>query len=633
MPIKEYIELLDSHSSDLMSEGKPAGYPLSVAAFVSLAVQRLRREKPAAALLFELFAYLGGEPVPVSLLRAGKDAEVTDALRQILGATIPMNRNVRELNKLGLAKLDAGQRLQVHRLVQRVLQDTMTADRADQTLRNVRNLLASANPGDADEQGEHPHHREMGPHIEPADLIHAENLDARQAVLDHARFLYLKGDYENSRLLADKAATAWSQDTWHSRLGPDGEMTLLARAQVANATRTLGDSQAAAALTRDTYDRFQRSPHLGPRHEFTLITGNQVAHDLRIAGRYREALEFERESVALHRVVFGDVETYTLRALTNLAVDHRMIGEFAEALALDEEIVGHWEDVGGDNPKVLEARMNVARSFYGMGAYRAGLDILDRWRPAVQEKLGGRHRIAVLAGRTHAITLRKAGRLTEAVAAIKENHELTESRFGDTHEFTVAAAVSRANALRELGGPDNLDEAMRLLDGALARYRTDFGESHPLTLVAQVNQAVAHRTMGDIAAARALDERCYLELTHVLGSEHPYTLCAGSSLATDYALTGESESALRLSTLMVEITRTTSGGGHDARDGGEHPYLLMRAINLAHDLRANGAEIEAEALLQESLSGLRRSLGPGHPDVVAAERTIRTEGDIEPPPT
>ena len=46
-----------------------------------------------------------------------------------------------------------------------------------------------------------------------------------------------------------------------------------------------------------------------------------------------------------------------------------------------------------------------------------------------------------------------------------------------------------------------------------------------------------------------------------------------------------------------------------------------------------GAEIEAEALLQESLSGLRRTLGPSHPEVVAASHGLRTEGDIEPPPT
>src|SRR4029453_9654190 len=128
-------------------------------------------------------------------------------------------------------------------------------------------------------------------------------------------------------------------------------------------------------------------------------------------------------------------------------------------------------------------------------------------------------------GRTYAITLRKVGRLHEAVAAIKENHELTESRFVPNHEFTVAAAVSRANALRELGGAQNLDEAMKLIDDALERYLTDFGENHPLTLVAQVNQAITHRAMDDLGTARALDERSYASLIDVLGADHPYTLC------------------------------------------------------------------------------------------------------------
>jgi hypothetical protein len=119
----------------------------------------------------------------------------------------------------------------------------------------------------------------------------------------------------------------------------------------------------------------------------------------------------------------------------------------------------------------------------------------------------------------------------------------------------------------------------------------------------------------------------------VLGADHPYTLCAGTSLATDHALAGNHTTALRLSTHMLDLSREKSGGGHEARRGGEHPYLLMRAVNLSHDLRETGAELEAEALRQEALSGLRRSLTPTHPDVIAAENHDRAEGDIEPPPT
>jgi tetratricopeptide (TPR) repeat protein len=634
MPMREYIDLLDSHISDLMDEGKPSTYPLTVAAFISLAFERLRASGSpsdlATAQLLALFAYLGGEPVPQSLLRHGRDAEISQPLRGMLGEDIPMGRILRDLSRFGLAKVDPSRRIQVHRLVQLVIRDAFTPEQREETLRNVQNILATASPGDPDEQGGHERQREMGPHIGPADMIHSPNIAARQAVLDHSRYLYIAGDYENSRRLAEEASRQWTLDLSDPRLGPDGEMTLLARAQVANATRTLGDSTTAAAIAKDAYDRLQRSPLLGPRHEFTLITGNQIGADLRIAGHYREALEFDTRNVGLHREVFQPGTTYTLRAEANLAVDHRMIGQFTEALALDREIARTWGDVGGTDQRELFAYMNMARSFYGMGAYAAGLELLERWRSPLQEMVGVGHAQVLLAGRTYAITLRKAGRLAEASEVIQENQDRVHQRFGPNHEFSVAATVSYANLLRETG---ELDEALRQITDAIGRYKSNFGELHPLTLVALVDEAMIRRALGDLDTARELDAYCYDQLTMMFTADHPYTICAGTALATDLSRAGDDDGALQMSLQMFRRSRDAYGGGHEARDGADHPYVLMRAINLAHDMRATGAADDADALLRESLDGLSRALGSDHPEVVAAARGVRTEGDIEAPPT
>ena len=630
MPIREYIDLLDNHIKELLDEGKPSNYPLTVAAFVGLANEKLRNSAEATAQLFALFAYLGGEPVLLSLLRFGSHADITEPLRTVLGAAIPTSRIVRDLSRYGLAKVDPSQRVQVHRLVQRVLRDTLSSEQRVQTLRNVQNLLAAANPGDPDEVGELDRQREMGPHIEPADLVHADSLAARQVVLDHARYLYLGGDYENSRYLAQLAATAWQADTASPRVGPDGELTLLAQAQVANATRALGDSRLAAEIITDTYERLQRNPLLGRKHEFTLITGNQVSHNMRIEGRYDDALAFDRDNVMLHQEVFGRGETYTLRAQGNLAVDHRLIGEFTEALTLDEDIASHWEDAGGIGLPGLRAYMNMARDYYGLGAYLAALEQIERWRTVQQDLLGLRHAQVLQTERTYAITLRKLGRLTEAVEVMRDNQQRTLTRFGANHEFSVAATMSYANLLREMG---ESDEALIQISEAVRRYTTDFGPMHPLTLVARVNEAITHRNLGDLTRARELDQHSYEQLTRVLGAGHPYTMCAGTSLATDHARAGDHETALAISTAMVARSRESYLGGHDVRDGGEHPYLLMRVINLSHDMRATGATAEGESLFQESLASLRHSLGANHPEVEAAERGDRLDGDIEPPPT
>jgi tetratricopeptide (TPR) repeat protein len=629
MPVKEYIELLDSHMKDLLSEGKPANYPVTVAAFVTLAVEQLRVTAPGAAQLFELFAYLGGEPVPVSMLRRGKDANIAEPLRSMLSSAIPTNRTVRDLNRFGLAKVDALQRVQVHRLVQRVLRDSLSPDHAAATLHNTQLLLAKANPGDPDENPDAAQD-EMAPHIDPADMINASDLEARMVVLDQARYLYVTGDYENSLRLADRAARAWARDTSNPRLGPDGELTLRAQGHMANANRALGRTMEAAAIARDTYERFKRNPAIGPRHEYTLITGNQVGADLRIAGRYQEAFEFDRESVALHREVFEEDDSFTLRARSNLAVDYRMIGDFAEAFRLDQEIADRWEDVSVRHPRGLTANINLARSCYGLGAYRLGLEVIERCRDRLQQTFGQGKAEVLLAGRTQALLLRKLGRREEALEIIRENMERTQNRFGPNHEVALAAECTLANTLREVG---DLDQASEVLADALERYDDHFGPRHPLTLVARVNEAILLRVRGDLAAARRLDEATFTQLEDLLSPGHPFTLCAATGLATDRARAGDGEGALRLSERTYELSKHTFGGAHPSRAGAEHPYVLVRAVNLATDLRATGDIEGADSLFAEAVVGLRQSLGDGHPDVIAVVRGARTETDVEPPPT
>jgi tetratricopeptide (TPR) repeat protein len=631
MPVTEYIQLLDSHRrSDLLSESKPYGYPITVTAFVTLASETLREKAPATAQLFELLSFLSGEPVSQNLLGRGKSAHVTEPLRTTLNDPVALSRVVRDLNNRGLAKVDPAQRIQVHRLVQDILRDILPQDRAEETLRNAQRLLAAANPGDPDERGELESQAELGPHLDRARMIYAEDDAARTAVLDHGRYLYLIGDYENSLRLATDAAAYWSTRSDHPLLGPDGLFTLRARSLIANAMRVLGKASEAREIAADTYDRMCASPLIGELHEFTLIHANQVGADLRIAGQYNEALDFDAASLERHRRVFNATEAYTLRAQANLAVDLRMIGDFAQAFEQDREIANHWEDVGGTDPRALAAYMNQARNYYGMGAYRAGLEWIQQWREPLAEALGAGSSQVLLADRTYAILLRKLGYLFEARAVLRDHHERCLSRFGVTHEFTNAAAISYANVLRQVG---ELDEASQLIEDSIERYDVDFGLKHPLTLAARVNQAILMRAMGDYEDARALGESCFADFTDVLGPDHPYTACAGSSYATDLSIAGEHAAACELSERMYRVSQQMSGGGHEARGGGEHPYLLMRGINLSYDLRSVGRTAEADRLRRTSFQALREALGANHPEVQAIERDERTEGDIEPPPT
>jgi tetratricopeptide (TPR) repeat protein len=651
MPIREYIDLLDKRVKELLDEGQPADYPLTVAAFVRVAVDELRTINEATAQMFSLFAFLGGEGVRQSLLNRGTNADIRQPLRQALGDSILTSKIIRDLRRYGLAKTiqrpipgASGDRtpiVQVHRLVQRVLRDTLPAAERDQAQQDVQNLLGVAKPGDPDEVGEFERQREMGPHLEPAGMIHSSTPQGRQTVLDHARYLYLVGDYENSRALADDAATAWARDESSELLGPNGQSTLLARAQVANALRALGDSERAATILRDAYDRFEANPLLGPSHPYTLITGNQLGHDLRIRGSYQEALEFDTRSLELHRSVFGEEDNYTLRVKGNVAVDYRLMGQFARALDLDDQIVGQLQHVEYD-VSMYRAQLNVVRNYYGLGAYKEAQTLLDVWMPRQERALGVEHGLVLMSERTRAITLRKLGLLDEAIRQMRANYDRTRRRFrgNPSHELSMAAGMSLANALRQDGRPELLAEALELFQASLDRYRHDFGTDHPLTLAAEVNEAIALRAAGKHPQALANDRHAFTQLRERLGVIHPYTLCAGTSLATDYAVAGDHRAALEHSEELHHLIETAAAddevGVNDraaARLRDPHPYALARDINTSHDMRAVGREDEGAALFERALAELRGVLGAEHPEVTAAVTGERLESDIEPPPT
>jgi hypothetical protein len=620
MPVSEYLQLFDEHVRELLSEGKPMAYPTTVAAFVSLAFERLRQEAPAVAQLLEMFAFLGAEPISVSLLRRGREAKISQPLSRALRDSIGLSRTIRDLRRYGLAKVDPDQRIQVHRLIQLVLRESLGDELSGQARSNVHNLLASANPGEPDQPDTWQAHAEIGPHILAGELIDSDNVEARRVALDQIRFLYVIGDYEGSRRLGEIAAASWERGEGEG-VGPDGELTLIGRRHLAGALRALGMYERARTLQADTYERMCRV--FGKDHEHTLSTARALGADLRIAGDFPSALRTEEESVGRHLRVFGEEDASTLWVRNNLAVSLRMLSDFARAYEIDQAVAGIWvRTVGEGDHRTLFSLSNVARDLYGLGRYSDALELQQRIWPAYRDQIGAGHSDVLLAARTIAIALRKTGKYEEASVQARENYRNYHSRFGPDHEHTLAATMSYANTLRAVG---ELSEARSLASEAVALYRRRFGQRHPLTLAAQVNLAIVLRALGELREARTLDQTTFEAMRAVLGPEHGYTLCAANNLANDMVLAHDLAAARELSEQTLATSRRARGENH--------PYTLACAINTAFDRQAAGDDASGQELLDQTLVALGRVLGPEHPETLDAGRGKRAECDIEPPPT
>jgi tetratricopeptide (TPR) repeat protein len=622
-PGSAYLPLVEDHLDKVLSGGQPKDYPTTVAALLHLAVEELRSTLPPAPYLFELFAHLAPEPVSVSLLRSGRHGDISPPLRHILENPIELAEAIRQLGRYGLAKLDAQtQRIEVHRIVQLWLRESLDEESRDRSRANVHQLLIAADPGAPDDLPVWGLHAQIAPHVLPAGIVDAVDPGARSVVLHQMRYLYLAGDYESSRRLSERAVSAWSASVAGDDLGTTDELAPAIR-DWANALRSLGYYTESRTLTIEALHKLQTSPRFGARHPYTLMMARSVSADLRIAGDYRGALEVDRINLRWHRTLYGDDHANSVSVMSSLAVDMRMTGDFDAARRYDEDVLSWRRDrLGAHHRLTLLADSNLARDLYGLGRY---LEALERQRaslPVYRDRLGPRANDVLLAARTIAIALRKAGQYDEALRSAEDNYRNCHERFGADHEHTLAATMTYANALRMKG---RLGEARTAATDAVATYQRMLGGQHPLTLAAIVNEAAILRALGERGDAMSADMAALEWLRSRLGDRHPYTLCTAVNIASDHAGQDDDTAALAQSESTFLTLRTVQGE--------LHPDTLACAANLAADRRAVGDTEGAGALLSRTLTALRRTLGKDHPTVLAVARGSRVECDIEPPPS
>lgn len=622
--VAEYLRRLDQQATEVLGQGRPADYPETVANAFAVTYAQVKRESIGAAQLLALLSCLSAEPISLTLLRAADRGDIPPPLGRLLGQEALLQDAVRLLRRFGLVTaMDDGQRVSVHRLVQLIVRDSLTPAEREQAYRNARRLLVAANPGRPDETLTWEMYAQIGPHIGPARLVEDTDRDSRRLVLDHIRYLYVLGDFEASLKLSEAARSAWAgpDDVW------EDDQTFACLDRMANALVDLGRYREAADLAEQTFARLSGLPRFGAGHHRTARARNTVAVTHRIVGRYAEALRLEREGVNFYERQ-GDPDLPELiRARSNLAVSLRAIGDFAQARELDESLVATRTRINGEGHYLtLFAISNLARDLFGLGEYAEALRLQEFGLPGLRARLNSRHPWVILADRAVAMGLRKTGRLAEAVEASREHFHVCSGEFGSDHAYTLAAAMTYANAVRAgvnadaSGGNDGRSRAYNLSIDAVNRYRRRFGERNPLTLAAATNQAAILRAMGERSRARRIGEPAYQSLYQQVGAAHPYTQAAAVGLANDLVAAHEEGEATRLLRVTLD---TAAANGRTA-----HPDLLICAVNL----RLITREQDWQATLDPELTALRDALGPDHPQVIAASQGQRGECDIEPPP-
>lgn len=627
--VDEFLQRLDQQATSVLSEGRPGDYPETVASAFGLTYEEVRRESPGAGQLLAMLSCLSAEPVSLALLLAPEEGAVPPPLGRLLAQPTQLDAAVELLERFGLlSAVDSAQKVQVHRLVQLIVRDALTSDDREKAYLNARNLLVAANPGRPDDPLTWEMHAQIGPHVGPSGLVADARPEARRAVLDQIRYLYVLGDFDGSLRLSAEARRAWAgpDDRW------EDDETFAVIDRLALSLVGLGRYRDANALYEQAWIRLNAHERFGANHSRTAGIANGVALVSRILGSYGKALNLERYRVEHYSMLGGaghrEVQD-ALQARLSLAVTYRAIGDFTQAKEIDEDVVAMMRQVDGDNDyRTQFAISNLALDLYGLGRYDEALELQQDSIASMRQRLNNRHPYVVLATRTVAIALRKTGRLAEALQVSREHHLVCQGEWGSDHGHSLAAAMTYANAIRAAvaageSGRWSYSHAYNTSLRAVNTYRTRFGEANPLTLAAAVNHAIILRAMGERNTARRTSESAYRLLLDRVGAAHPYTHAAAVEVANDLSAQHDDEGAARLLTFTLDSARSAQ------RD--LHPDVLICEINLGLLTRSWDSKA-GQQLVDHGLEGLRAVLGPDHPQVLAAARGERGECDIEPPP-
>jgi tetratricopeptide (TPR) repeat protein len=458
MPVADYLAELDVHAGELMSEGHPpAGYPMPLAATVTLSAGHLCGTDPAAGQLLYLCARLGPEAIPVDLFTAHPGL-LPGPLETTARKPVAFHRAMAQLGRHGLARLtDTGPIL--HRLVQAVLRDTDENSTAHQDV--VERLVAASRPDDSSHPQWWPRWSVLLPHILAVAPATTGNPDLRRAAARAMWYLKARGDFRTALPLTEHLHRAWAEQH-----GPDDRNTIDIAHTLAAIHSELGNFWKAHEITEDLLTRSRR--RLGDDHPLTLVAASNFAVGLRRLGDYARARELDEDTLARRRRVLGDDHPDTLVSASSLAVDLQRLGDYAGARELDEDTLARRRRVlGEDHPETLGSASNVALDLRGLGDY-AGARDLDE---------------GTLARRRQAL--------------------------GEDHPDTLASASNLALNLRKL---DEFERARELDEDTLVRRRRVLGEDHPATFHSARSLALDLVALGRHEDARELLGRFGLEV-------------------------------------------------------------------------------------------------------------------------
>ncbi|HEY4850074.1 MAG TPA: tetratricopeptide repeat protein, partial [Streptosporangiaceae bacterium] len=361
-----YLELFRQRRPDMLARGEPTGYSETVATTWALAFGRLGSAASGAVGLLRLLAFCAPEAVPLRTLLQARPgvpeqlgAEVAPVLVPLLEDPLAAKDAIAALRQYSLISPSVDGSVSVHRLVQAVTADQMSAELAGAWRQATAAVIEATIPDDIDTPATWPVCAALLPHARAALAADSDGLERL------ANYLGERGSYTAACDLLQRALDAEGEV-----LGLDHPDTLATWHNLAHWTGEAGDPAGARDQFAALLPVSERV--LGADHPDTLADRYTLAYWAGKAGDPAGARDQFAALLPVRERVSGALHPSTLGARANVAHWTGKAGDpagardqFAALLPVDER------GFGADHPDTLSDRHELA-SWAGAAGDPAG---------------------------------------------------------------------------------------------------------------------------------------------------------------------------------------------------------------------------------------------------------------------
>lgn len=544
--LSHYLDLYATRRKELLSRrGRlPVDHPEPVATTWSLSFQKAAQESATAADLLRLLAFLGPEAIPEEIITAdamlfgsGSDTAAIDPLK--------VNEAIEILLRYSLIWRNPKEHLlNIHRLVQAVLRDTMDKDTqslwAERAIRAVNTVFPDVELKTWDRC------RRCIPHVlECASYAEAYALTFPKAARlfnEAASYLIVRAGYEQAELLLLKA--------------------LVIRQQILEAHHP-----AIAQILND----------LG------VLYLNQ--------GKYREAEVQLQMALAIRQQVLGETHPDLAQTLYDLANLYRTRGIYtkAEPLYLDAlHIRENLPDI--DSLLLAQSYYGLAKLYYSMEQYEQAKKFCGQALHIREKRLGNEHFLIATTLNLLAKIYQGQNVLDRAEVLNLRALLIREHTSGPDHPHVAVILNSLIEIYHAEGRFSEVDP---LIARSLRIQEQSLGPEHPYLAYSLTNKAAHFFLLGNYIQAESYYKKAMIIREQRLGLDHPRTASTYRDLAQLYDAWGKSDESESFYKKALSARENAFG-----RDNLAVVSLLKQYASFLNKLKREREASELEARLQ-----------------------------------